>query len=76
MLSNKQKNKEEFLCNECCFFGCNDRKACYENAKCYKWYSELAFYLSFEPVYIQYENIKEGGLMYIHFALLKKYTMI
>ena len=21
----------EFLCNECCWFGCYDRKACYEN---------------------------------------------
>ena len=25
------KTKVEFLCNECCSFGCNDRKACYEN---------------------------------------------
>ena len=24
------KNKVEFLCNECCWFGCRDRKACYE----------------------------------------------
>ena len=24
------KNKVEFLCNECCFFGCKDRKQCYE----------------------------------------------
>ena len=24
------KDKTEFLCNECCFFGCRDRKACYE----------------------------------------------
>jgi hypothetical protein len=24
------KNKTEFLCNECCFFGCKDRKQCYE----------------------------------------------
>lgn len=24
------KNKTEFLCNECCFFGCKDRKRCYE----------------------------------------------
>lgn len=21
----------EFLCNECCYFGCTDRKSCYEN---------------------------------------------
>ena len=25
------KDKVEFLCNECCWFGCSDRKACYEN---------------------------------------------
>lgn len=26
-----QKQKVEFLCNECCWFGCTDRKKCYEN---------------------------------------------
>ncbi|OWV11217.1 hypothetical protein [Fibrobacter sp. UWH1] len=26
-----QKQKVEFLCNECCWFGCQDRKICYEN---------------------------------------------
>lgn len=26
----EQKAKVEFLCNECCWFGCADRKACYE----------------------------------------------
>ena len=26
-----QKDKVEFLCNECCWYGCNDRKSCYEN---------------------------------------------
>lgn len=30
-LTEKQKSKVEFLCNECCYFGCNDRKNCYEN---------------------------------------------
>ncbi len=30
-LSAGEKQKVEFLCNECCFFGCRDRKACYEN---------------------------------------------
>ena len=30
-LSAKQKQKVEFLCNECCWFFCPDRKACYEN---------------------------------------------
>lgn len=29
-LSLKQKAKVEFLCNECCYVGCNDRKACYQ----------------------------------------------
>lgn len=29
-LSKPLKNKVEFLCNECCWFGCKDRKACYE----------------------------------------------
>lgn len=30
-LTNEQKQKVEFLCNECCWFGCPDRKKCYEN---------------------------------------------
>lgn len=30
-LNLSQKNKVEFLCNECCWFGCKDRKRCYEN---------------------------------------------
>lgn len=30
-LSPEQKNKVEFLCNECCWYGCYDRKNCYEN---------------------------------------------
>lgn len=30
-LSDEQKDKVEFLCNECCMFGCKDRKACYES---------------------------------------------
>ncbi|MDD6325616.1 MAG: hypothetical protein PUA72_08560 [Lachnospiraceae bacterium] len=29
-LSQPQKDKVEFLCNECCWFGCKDRKSCYE----------------------------------------------
>ena len=29
-LNGQQKEKVEFLCNECCWFGCKDRKACYE----------------------------------------------
>lgn len=30
-LPQSQKDKVEFLCNECCWFGCTDRSACYEN---------------------------------------------
>lgn len=30
-LSEKEKAKVEFLCNEGCFVGCADRQACYEN---------------------------------------------
>lgn len=30
-LTPQQKNKVEFLCNECCYVGCADRKNCYEN---------------------------------------------
>lgn len=30
-LSGQQKDKVEFLCNECCWFGCKDRKRCYES---------------------------------------------
>ena len=29
-LSAAQREKAEFLVNECCYFGCKDRKACYE----------------------------------------------
>lgn len=29
-LSAQQKGKVEFLCNECCWVGCKDRKQCYE----------------------------------------------
>ena len=29
-LTGQQKQKVEFLCNECCWFACPDRKACYE----------------------------------------------
>ena len=30
-LSEAQKQKVEFLCNECCWYGCAERKVCYEN---------------------------------------------
>jgi len=29
-LSATEKDKVEFLCNECCWFGCRERKRCYE----------------------------------------------
>ena len=29
-LTQPQKDKVEFLCNECCWFGCKDRRNCYE----------------------------------------------
>ena len=30
-MTREQKGKTEFLCNECCYIGCRDRKVCYEN---------------------------------------------
>lgn len=30
-LSQDEKDKVEFLCNECCWVGCKNRKECYEN---------------------------------------------
>lgn len=30
VLPQSEKDKVEFLCNECCWFGCKDRKRCYE----------------------------------------------
>ena len=30
-LLQRLKDKVEFLCNECCWVGCTDRKRCYEN---------------------------------------------
>lgn len=30
-LAEVEKDKVEFLCNECCYIGCSDRKNCYEN---------------------------------------------
>ena len=29
-LSQPEKDKVEFLCNECCWFGCTERRCCYE----------------------------------------------
>lgn len=33
-LSQSEKDKVEFLCNECCWIGCTDRKKCYETVSC------------------------------------------
>ncbi len=30
-LPKRYKDKLEFLCNECCYYGCTERKKCYEN---------------------------------------------
>ncbi len=30
-LTSSEKDKLELLCNECCYIGCTDRKACYES---------------------------------------------
>lgn len=30
-ISQGLRDKVEFLCNECCYIGCSDRRACYEN---------------------------------------------
>jgi len=29
-LTEKQRGKTELLCNECCYYGCRDRRLCYE----------------------------------------------
>ena len=34
ILTQIEKDKVEFLCNECCWFGCKDRKRCYETVSC------------------------------------------
>lgn len=36
-LPQDQKDKVEFLCNECCWYGCRDRKHCYENVSRKIW---------------------------------------
>ena len=33
-LTQAEKDKVEFLCNECCWIGCKDRKKCYETVSC------------------------------------------
>lgn len=48
-LNNKQKDKVEFLCNECCYFGCKDRKSCYENVSRRNLGDEVAEYICCSP---------------------------
>ncbi len=53
-LSQAQKDKVEFLCNECCSFDCRQRKACYENV------SRLNLGLKVLPHQCKAEGGKEG----------------
>ena len=52
-LSEKQKDKVEFLCNECCWFGCADRKKCYETVSGYKFSKAMT-----NPGFIGIDDIK------------------
>ena len=36
-LSQPEKDKVEFLCNECCWFGCTERRRCYEASAAKIW---------------------------------------
>lgn len=45
-LPQEQKDKVEFLCNECCDINCRSRKACYENVS----RKNLANFSDFDPV--------------------------
>lgn len=53
-LSASEKAKVEFLCNECCFWGCANRKACYEQV------SRKNLGESIEDFQCQSPNAKEG----------------
>ena len=53
-LSQAQKDKIEFLCNECCYFGCYDRKNCYENVSRKSLGEECEDHICVSP------NAKEG----------------
>lgn len=41
----KQKDKVEFLCNECCYVGCQDRKTCYETVSLQNLGKDIPSYL-------------------------------
>jgi len=76
-LHQAEKDKVEFLCNECCNMNCPDRKACYENVsqknlgeivashKCRQPGSERGYRFSLamkNPAFISLENIRETYL--------------
>ena len=53
-LSDSQKVKTEFLCNECCSFACADRK------KCYEYVSRLVLGEDCKPHICAFDEMKEG----------------
>lgn len=76
-LSQIQKDKVEFLCNECCSINCKDRKACYENVslknlgenveehKCKQTHAEDGYRFSLamkNPAFISLQDIYETYL--------------
>ena len=48
-LPQEQKDKVEFLCNECCRMGCRDRKSCYENVSRKNLGEDVADYICQSP---------------------------
>lgn len=76
-LPQNEKDKVEFLCNECCNINCPDRKACYENVsrknlgenipdyKCRQPAGEKGYRFSLamkNPAFISLQNIQETYL--------------
>ena len=61
-LNQSEKDKVEFLCNECCNFGCRERKACYENVSRRNLGEEI----------IQHKCTAPGGDGGYRFSLAKK----
>ena len=49
-LTRPQKQKLEFLCNECCWFACPERKCCYENVSRKNLGEECADHLCVSPM--------------------------
>ena len=48
-LDGSRKRKLEFLCNECCWFACPDRKACYETVSCKNLGEDCAEHICASP---------------------------